>query len=130
MSKFINWGNWLVAAIFAANGLLIFGPASLGTIANALKGQATFYPAYLAIIECAAFLLCAWGILKWRRWGLLFGIILSAIELGLLVCFTVLDSSANRDPQAWILPLVVFAVLIWLLLPPIRMEFSRRNQIA
>jgi hypothetical protein len=130
VSKFINWGNWLVAAILAASGLLIFGPTIFGTVANALKGRATFYPAYLNVIEFTPFLLCAWGILRWRRWGLILGIILSAIELGLLVFLTVFDSSVNRDPFAWILPVVVLAVLIWLLLPPIRMEFSRRNEIA
>lgn len=130
MSKFIDWGNWLVAAIFAANGLLLFGPSFFSAVTSAVKGRALFYPPYLAITGCVAFLLCAWGILKWRRWGLTLGIILSVVEVGLLVFFTVLDSPEALDPHAWIFPIVNFAVLIWLLLPAVRTEFSRRNRTA
>ena len=130
MSKIVNWGHWLVAAIFAANGVLTYGSELSEALTNALKTQASFYPVYLNAIECVAFLLCAWGIMKWRLWAHILGILLSGIELAILLFAAFVGSLVDYDPRVWALPAVIFSVLIWLLLPAVWTEHLRRNQIA
>lgn len=130
MSKVVTWGHWIVAVIFAAYGLLL-GQAVVEDVKNALNVRSfSFYPAYFDGLQSIAFLCCAWGILKWQYWGHRLGIILLLVASVVWMCTDALGSMIDYDPHIWDVPLAMTPVLVWLLLPPVRSEYSRRNQVA
>ena len=134
MSKIVNWGRWVIAVYFAAWGL-----ESLWKIILRFSNLLREYPkelthtivAFDAFFWIAAFA-CAWGILKWRLWARKLGIVLSAfwaLAIGLGFGFRL--QAGGKPNFFWLLLLSIGSLaLIWLLLPAVRLEYSRRNQIA
>ena len=128
MSKVVNWGHWLVAAIFAVSGapflwsVLASAPSSL----HQHPREVTYIFFWGVIMSFPPFA-CAWGIFKWRRWGRSLGIILTLVILGgfVMIAFD-RKVSAGESVGAFI----YCAMLIWLLLPGVRAEYLRREQTA
>jgi hypothetical protein len=129
VSKIVGWGHWLVGALFALYGVLLC-QSVFYDVGAALNGSASFYPAYLDGFRGAAFLLCAWGIVKWQYWGHRIGILLLMVEFVVWMSTTALGSMIDYDPHVWDVPLAMTPVLVWLLVPPVRLEYLRRDQIA
>jgi hypothetical protein len=78
--------------------------------------EANFLFFALALVSA----LCAWGIFRWRSWGYLLALGISAFELFAgTEAFLVGDSGV-------LFPIVVLLVLAWLLLTPVRVAYWRR----
>ncbi|MGA8144402.1 MAG: hypothetical protein WB987_10985 [Candidatus Acidiferrales bacterium] len=142
MSKIVSWGRWPVAIFFALQGLGIL-MVVVGVLILTLRDRAgSFYFIYMGLLECAPLLLCAWGILRLRRWGYGLAFALSALGV-LLMAFVFADSGAQTldstivqgaivYERAFIVSSIVFdcSILVWLLLPPVRSQYLHKEQIA
>lgn len=129
MNKVISWGRWPVAAVYVIIGLSFLWVALQSEFGQFRRGDfQSFYPLYEAIIWSTSFLLCAWGILKWRRWAYVLALALAIC--GLLVAgLAFVALGENRFSVALILPEVfVCSTLFWLLLPTVRAEYWRKEQ--
>jgi hypothetical protein len=74
---------------------------------------------FLALAFVSA--LCAWGIFKWRWWGYLLALAISGFEL-----FVGVEAAMVGDTSA-LFPLAPFLVVVWLLLPAVRVAYWRRT---
>jgi hypothetical protein len=132
-SRLINWGRWLAVAFFAIEGADLFWSTmtSLPRILRQHPQEITYYFVWDTLFWIPT-LMCAWGIFKWRRWARSLGIALSALDvLGLSIfCVTIFRSGAGLYAFWPLVTLIACFILVWLLLPVVRMEYSRRNQIA
>ncbi|MGH9707577.1 MAG: hypothetical protein ACRD5R_12535 [Candidatus Acidiferrales bacterium] len=132
-SKVIHWGHTLTAALFACAGLDALWHAILHIPGwfHQSPGEITYY-----VVSDAFFwvllLICAWGIYNWRGWSRPLGIVLSIFELGgVVIAFLVFVQTKAGLGRGWVLSVFVSSLpLIWLLLPAVRQEYSRRNQPA
>jgi hypothetical protein len=96
-----------------------------GTIESAVRLRRTIDPVdwewsllpFLFGVICA---LCAWGILRWRSWGYVLAVGISAFAL-----FVGTEAFLMGDSGA-VFPIVVLLVLTWLLLTPVRVAYWRR----
>ena len=129
MSKLVNWGRWPVGALFATWGVaLLWG--TITDIPNFLRqrpNQVTYYVISESAFWIAA-LLCAWGIFSRRRLGRLLGIALCTFTFAAGVLEYLLTREFNRGEA--LMTVVDCSILVWLLLPSVREEYSGRNPIA
>ena len=126
MSKVVNWGHWVVGALFAVSGAawLWYSIARLPVVLPEHPQEVPYYFVSDAFLWVPA-LLWAWGIFKWRSSARTLGVILSAFIFAVYgVAFVI---ARKLD---WAMALIYCSALIWLLLPVVRAEYSRRNQIA
>jgi hypothetical protein len=133
MSKIVNWGHWVVAALFAAWGLDSLWRAVVGfpSLFRQHPSDITYHVVSDAFLWVAV-LACAWGIFKWRPWAHTLGIVLSAffaVAMGLVFA---VGSQSGTKPNPYFAPtiLIVCTVLIWLVLPAVRAEYRRRSIAA
>jgi hypothetical protein len=126
VSKVVNWGHWVVAALFAVSGgaWLWDSIARLPVVFREHPQEVTYYFVSDAFLWAPA-LLCAWGILKWRSWARTLGVILSAFIFAVYGIAFVIARKLD-----WAMALIYCSALMWLLLPVVGAEYSRRNQIA
>jgi hypothetical protein len=132
VSKFVNWGHWIVAVFFAVQGIAllgwiaVYGPGAW----HDLRGpMVIFVPPAMGL--CAFFLVSAWGILGWRRWAHTSAIALSALELTVfVVSATVLGVWAIPPASIGLWLGFDLAVCVWLLLPTVWAKYRQRQQIA
>ena len=133
MSKLVNWGHWLAAAYFAFWGADLLWTSVAG-IPELLRDHPRHITYILVsdVLVLVAISLCTWGILNWQRWARNLGVVLSVLIIGLIAL------AAWTAPEFGLLPILEFAltaliagsVLIWLLLPVVRAEYLRRDQLA
>ena len=130
MSKLVNWGHWLIAAILAFSGFAFLTDRIIPDLIEGYYGRQTFYPMYMRILWSVPFFVCALGILKWDRW---------ARGLTMTLCmaeFVALEAGGttgivNRIERNEVLAMILaFTPLFWLILPSVRDEYKRRNQTA
>jgi hypothetical protein len=133
MGRLINWGRWLAVAFFAVAGadLLWSALTSLPRILREHPQEITYYFVWDAFFWIPT-LMCAWGIFKWRRWARSLGVALSAVDLLLLsfICLSIYRSGAGLYAGWPLMTLIACFILIWLLLPAVRTEYARRDQMA
>jgi hypothetical protein len=128
MSKLVNWGHWLVAGFFAVSG----APFLWSVIASLPSGyrehprEGTYIFFWGMIMSLPPFA-CAWGIFKWRRWGRMLGIVFSVL---ILAGFAILAFDRKVSAGESVFAFIYCGTLVWLLLPVVRAEYFRRNQIA
>jgi len=130
MSKLVNWGHWLVAAVFTASGLFFMANRILPDLVYAVRGDRSPYPEYIRYLGSLPFFVCAWGILKWENWARDLAIGLSIFELLSIVIVVALAGLHVVDASTVMFTALICVALIWLRLPAVRAEYSRRNQIA
>ena len=133
MSKVVDWGHWVVGALFAAWALDSLGH-TVARFPNLLRqhpNDITYVIVDDAMSWIAAFG-CAWGILKWRNWARTLGIVLSAIWVLALGIGTSIGLQSGIKPNLyWLLAILIScSVLVWFFVPAVRSEYSRRNQVA
>ena len=77
-------------------------------------------------------LLCAWGIFKWRLWSRKLGTVLSILSLAMLGILVSIEFQHAGPYRGGLLALALIncSVFVWLLLPVVRAEYLRRDQIA
>lgn len=133
MSKVVNWGHWVVAALFAALGLDFVWNGILG-VPRLLREHPTdiTYRFVSDALIWITILICAWGVFKWRRWARPLGIVWSAFWIvAISVGFSMRVESGLRSNVDWLLSVLIgCSVLVWFFLPAVRSEYSRRNQVA
>lgn len=134
MTKLVSWGHWAVGAFFVFLGVdaLLASTAHVpGLVRDHSRETAyAFVLAHAFFVYLPAFF-CAWGVFKWRAWARRLGIALCAffamVGLGLWVYFR---TAGRLDTPLLVMTLLAAMVFGWLLLPDVRAEYSRRNQIA
>lgn len=133
MNKVVDWGHWIVAALFAISGVDLVW-STVVTFPRVLREHPDdiTYRVVSDVLIWLAILICAWGILKWRRWARSLGIVLApfwCVAFG----FAVSVGLSSREKLDFEWPLLCLAgclVLVWFFLPAVRLEYSRRKQIA
>jgi len=125
--KVVTWGHWIVGLFAAA---LTF-QSIWGIVGNTVSmergarfgSQVLIADSQFAIlgIICA---LCAWGILRWRSWGHVLALCISALELFVGGLALLVGDSGP------LYPLVACLVLTWLVLPSVRSAYWQRVQTA
>ena len=133
MSKIVNWGHWVVGAVFAALGFDLVWKSILG-VPSLLREHPTdiTYRFVSDALMWITILICAWGIFKWRRWARPLGIVWSAFwVVAISMEFSMGVRSDLRSNLNWLLwVLIGCSVLVWFFIPAVRSEYSRRNQVA
>lgn len=81
--------------------------------------EANFLLLALAFVSA----LCAWGIFRWRSWGYVLALGISAFEL-----FVGTEAAMIGDVSP-LFPLAPLLVVVWLLLPTVRMAYWRRASV-
>ena len=76
---------------------------------------------FLALAFVSA--LCAWGIFKWRSWGYVLALGISAFEL-----FVGVEAVMVGDISV-LFPLAPLLVVFWLLLPSVRVAYWRPTSV-
>lgn len=125
VSKTVSWGHWVVALLACSMAVesvwaIIHNSVSMSR-ADGLSPrilEANFPLLILALVSA----LCAWGIFKWRSWGYGLALGISAFELFIGV------EAAMVGDASFLFPLAPFLVVVWLLLPAVRMAYWRRKK--
>ena len=130
MSKVANWGHWVVGVFFAIKGLgMLYEIVPHYT--HALRNHLPFsYQDYLLMIVWAVYLVCAWGILRWRQWGQIAAITLSVLELALVVGMVSLFGPLSLDRNIVLWSALNCAIVVWFVLPEVRSGYWHGNQTA
>jgi hypothetical protein len=124
--KIVNWGRWVVTLLACAIAVesisaIIHNAVSAsradGVSPRILRANLVF----LALAFVSA--LCAWGIFKWRSWGYVLALGISAFEL-----FVGVEAAMVGDISV-LFPLAPFLVVTWLLLPAVRVAYWRRTSV-
>ena len=129
MSRIVDWGRWPVGALFATWGVALFW----GTITNIPgflrqhRNEVTYYILSESVLWITA-LLCAWGIFKRRRWGRSLGIALCVLAFATVGLVPLLTREFDRGLA--LMAVLACSTLVWLFLPGVRAEYSRRDQRA
>lgn len=130
MSKVAEWGRWLVGAFFALKGLGMLCEI-IPHFTHALRNQIPLtYQDYLILIPWALYLICAWGVLRWRQWGQIFALTLSLLELAAVVTMVAMYGPLSLDSNIVLLSALNCGVVIWLVLPQVRSGYWQRTQTA
>src|SRR5271170_2264297 len=126
VSKIANWGHWVVVLLACAMAVesiwaIIQNTVSMSRadgVSSRILG-ANFLFLALALVSA----LCAWGIFKWRSWGYVLALGISAFEL-----FVGAEAALVGDTTP-LFPLAPFCVVVWLLLPTVRAAYWRRASV-
>ena len=130
MSKVANWGHWVVAGIFAIKGLGMLYEI-IPHYTHALRNHLPFsYQDYLLMVVWAVYLVCAWGVLRWRHWGQIAAITLSVLELAVVVEMVSLFGPLSLDRNIILWSALNRGVVIWLVLPQVRSGYWQRTRTA
>jgi hypothetical protein len=124
VSKIVNWGRWVVALLACAMAAesvwaIIHNTVSMSRADGVSPRILDANFLFLALAFVSA--LCAWGIFKWRSWGYVLALGISAFEL-----FVGVEAAMVGDVSV-LFPLAPFLVVVWLLLPTVRVAYWRRT---
>jgi hypothetical protein len=131
----VNGGRWLVASVFAIEGVTWVWSSVVTRLIDSLTGFArsepvSFFLEYEGIMSSGTLLLCAWGIFNWRVWGRYLAVFLATF--GVIVAIAAVRfGGGSRSYVALTFAIVLNSlVLIWLLLPSVRAEYARKALTA
>ena len=131
----VNGGRWLVAAVFAIEGVTIVWSSVVTRLIDTLSGfsrgePVSFYPVYAGIMSSGTLLLCAWGVFNWRVWGRYLAICFMTFYIIVaMAAFRFGGGSGSYVTLSFAMALNIL-VLIWLLLPSVRAEYARKALTA
>lgn len=132
MSRVVRWGRWFVVVLFAVMAIEEALWYPLGSLAPDIRlgSREITYKFVMNALFSGAIASCAWGIAKWQQWS-------RGIAAGICAAFIVIEAFfaiglAQGEPKLLPISLMLISVCaeVWLLLPAVRAEFSRRNQVA
>jgi hypothetical protein len=129
LNKIVDWGRWPVGALFATWGLaLLWGTITkIPSFLRQRPDEVTYYVLSESAFSIAV-LLCAWGIFKRRGWGRSLGIALCAFAFAAVALVPLLTREFDRGLAST--AVLACSTLVWLFLPGVRAEYSRRDQRA
>jgi len=136
MTKFAEWGRWGAAAYLAFRAMF-----SLREMIAALPkawrdpGNLSHAVDYFGLGISLLFLLCAWGIVRWRKWahGTAVTLVLVEIVFFLVVIIAFWPVSfflglAGHNLLLW--PLLDLPVFVWLVMPDVRSAYWQQPEMA
>lgn len=132
MSTMVRVGHILAVILLAVFGvwMLVISARQTPELIRGLRqplpvagpGEAVGYFISASFVAWIPALICAWGILRWRRWALFLTIPLLALGILSEVSRIVLHGSAHwADVGGTVLALLM---VLWLLLPSVRLQFK------
>jgi hypothetical protein len=133
MNKVVDWGHWAVGAVFVLLGadLLLSSTMHVPDLIRQHPQEVTYFVLDHALLGWLPAFFCAWGVFRWRSWARKLGIALclffAAVGSGSWIYFRL---AGRGDTPLLVMALLAGTVFVWLILPPVRAEYSRRNQIA
>lgn len=136
MSKLVNWGHWLVAAILGVLGLYFLGGfifalvVTRGLHASAPSVHANTVMISLNLVAWLPLLICAWGVLRWRAWGRALTTMLCAVAILLEVEALIFRGIRGFGVPEILKVTVACLIAAWLLLPSVRTQYLRREHLA
>ena len=132
MTKIVNWGHWVAGGVFAAMGLKYFfeGVLSVPTLIRILRGESFSYYISGGVVLWIPFLLCAWGILQWRRWGHTLALVLCSILMLSVGHWLTSVRMQSLNPYEILVTVLTGCIFLWLLLPGVRTLYWRGNVTA
>ena len=124
--KIVNWGHWVVAFLACAVAVecvwaIIHNTVSVSRADGVSPPMLGANLLFLALALVSA--LCAWGIFKWRSWGYVLALGISGFEL-----FVGVEAAMVGDISV-LFPLAPLLVVVWLLLPTVRVAYWRRTSV-
>jgi hypothetical protein len=130
MSKLVNGGHWLVAAAFAMKGIVFSYHFVLNLIHGKRGSHQLSSSDYLMGVVCVVYLLCSWGLLKWRHWSLVIAITLSVVEIFFvaIAVHSTFPVWLDRDTVLW--GVLTCMIVAWLLLPRVLAQYRQGMQAA
>jgi hypothetical protein len=133
MSKLVDGGHWAVGAFFLILGLdvLISSLAEVPRLVHQHPQAVTYFVVAHALVLWIPAFLCAWGVVKWLRRARHLGLALCALfgALGLASSLR-FDTGVRVNGALLLIALVSCAAFAELLLPAVRVEYSRKNRMA
>jgi hypothetical protein len=133
MSKLVNWGRWVAAVILGVGvyggtaGILI-STVLLAGVDIPLRRQWLYLIVALSLVSSLAF---ARGLVKLRRWAYVLAIVVGVLDLlTLRFTFKAIVPEYVGPLEFAVEAGMSFACLIWVLLPPVRAAYSRRQNFA
>lgn len=130
MSRVANWGRWLVAVFFAFKGFLFIyenAPHFTHALGNHIP---LTYQDYLLLVPWVAYPACAWGVLRWRRWGQIGAVALSSLELAVIIAMVAMYGRLSLDRNIILWSALNAGVVIWFVLPAVRAGYWQRHRTA
>ena len=129
MSKLVNWGHWIAGGVFAVLGLryLIEGLLSLPTLIRILRGETSSYFIPGGVVLWIPFLLCAWGIWRWRRWGYTLAFVLCSLVMAALGRWLAIVDRPSITGFEVVVTVLTLCIFLWLLIPAVRTLYWRGN---
>ncbi len=88
------------------------------------------YQDYLLLVPWVAYPACAWGVLRWRRWGQIGAAVLSSLELAVIVAMVAMYGPLSLDRNIILWSALNAGVVIWFVLPPVRAGYWQRHRTA
>jgi hypothetical protein len=130
VNRVANWGRWLVAAFFAFKGFgLIY--ENIPHFTHALGSHIRLsYQDYLLVVPWVLYPACAWGVLRWRRWGQMGAVALSSLELAAVIGMVAMYGPLSLDRNIILWSVLNAGVVIWFVLPGVRAGYWQRHQTA
>ena len=138
MTKVVNVGRFAVTALLigAALWCLAYLVLNLREISASFSRMPETQPAPgealgvmidARLVAWIPLFISAWGIFKWRQWGHILTTVLSA----LMVLSSIVGAiSFGIRPRNTLQGLVALMVLVWLLLPAVRVEYWRQDRMV
>jgi hypothetical protein len=130
VTKIVKLGRWVVGAIFALKGLgmlLAIVPHFLHALRNRIP---LTYQDYLVAFPWALYLACAWGVWRWRQWGQIVAIALSAMEIAVVAGITAIYGPLALDRNLMLMAALNCGIVVWLVLPQVRSGYWQRARTA
>jgi hypothetical protein len=133
MSKTAKWGHWVLAAMFAIDGIKGIWDAALELIGVVRAHQDFNHLFLMAAGDLFGITLCflfAWGVMTWANWAHLLLVpwyALACVAVGIKL---ISDGLHFFGPRGFLHFMVGLAALIWLLQPSVRAEYWRKERVA
>jgi hypothetical protein len=131
----VRAGHWLIVAFLAVLAafsfwMLIKSARELPEFVNAVRtapatgpGESVGFYIKLRLLLWIPALICAWGVLKWRRWGQALTITLCGLALCLWFMELVLFGRPYLAFHWFATALAATSIILWLSLPQVRSQF-------
>ena len=125
--------QFLCAVLFAGTCVFLFGLIYQQEISEAADRAAVIHGLKLSVGIVAAIALVvfigAWGLLKSRLWGWWLALLIDIGLFGIFLYSMVDDGPANIDWDVFAFTVIALALVLWLILPPVRRFYWKESDL-
>jgi hypothetical protein len=113
VSKFVNWGHWVLAVMLTASGVQY-------VFRSVQRHEGLFWP----LLDAALCAVLVWGVATWANWAhALLVLLCGLVPLAFLLAGPGLNGWPKSAEIAGVITAI--AILWWLLQPAVRREYWR-----